>query len=104
MSKQKNGFLKIIDFFSGFVNSNVSFETWKQEVEKRIRSVFILLEKANTDSITKAKVMVNEQVVNYLRDKNIASRREARPVLSSEPSTQRSEGRADCFPPRSYRD
>ncbi len=62
---------KIIDCFSGSAVSSLPFDVWKMEVKKRVEEIFILLEKADSYSVTRAKVLVNEQVVNFLRDESI---------------------------------
>ncbi len=57
---------KIIDHFSGWVDSPLSFETWAREFKKKLVDVIKLLEKGDDDSLNRAKHDVNELVVKRL--------------------------------------
>ncbi len=57
---------KIIDHFSGWIDSPFSLETWVPEFTKRLENVIRLLEQGDEDSLNKAKHDVNEMVVKRL--------------------------------------
>ncbi len=57
---------KIIDHFSGWVDSPFSFETWAPKFKKRLSQVIRLLEKGDENSLHRAKHDVNEVVVKKL--------------------------------------
>ncbi|RLB09767.1 MAG: glutamate-ammonia-ligase adenylyltransferase [Deltaproteobacteria bacterium] len=57
---------KIIDHFSGWVDSPFSFDTWAPEFKKRLEDVIRLLEQGDEESLNKAKHDVNELVVKRL--------------------------------------
>ncbi len=57
---------KIVDHFSGWVDSPFSFHSWSHKFKKRLSEVIKLLEKGDDDSLNKAKHDVNELVVKKL--------------------------------------
>ena len=67
--KRFNNVLKrrrIIDHFVGTFNSELSFQSWKAELEGRLREVLELLERGDSDSVNQAKQFVNEKVTQKL--------------------------------------
>jgi glutamate-ammonia-ligase adenylyltransferase len=57
---------RIIDHFSGRVESPVSFEAWAGEMRGRIEALIGLLEQGDEPSVSDAKRQVNEMVVGRL--------------------------------------
>jgi len=57
---------RIIDHFSGVVDTPLPFETWSEELRSRMEAAIRLLEKGDEPSITEAKQQVNELVVRRL--------------------------------------
>ncbi len=68
---------KIVDFFSGYLTSSMSFEDWKQYFIENLNSIISFLEDGSDDSVTMAKNRVNEMVVRQLARMD----KEAEPVL-----------------------
>jgi glutamate-ammonia-ligase adenylyltransferase len=57
---------RIIDHFSGTVDSPMSFEAWGAEMEARMQALIGLLEQGDERSVSDAKQRVNEMVVDRL--------------------------------------
>ncbi len=57
---------RIIDHFSGVVDTPLPLETWAEELRSRMEDAIRLLEKGDEWSITEAKQQVNELVVGRL--------------------------------------
>jgi len=57
---------RIIDHFSGVVDTPLPLETWGEELRSRMKTAIRLLEKGGEPSITEAKQKVNELVVRRL--------------------------------------
>jgi glutamate-ammonia-ligase adenylyltransferase len=57
---------RIIDHFSGVVDTPLPLETWADELRSRMQAAILLLEKGDDPSITEAKQQVNELVVRRL--------------------------------------
>lgn len=57
---------RIVDHFSGTVDTSLSFNTWVEELKKRMAAVFALLEKGGDGAMDRAKHTVNEMVVGQL--------------------------------------
>ncbi len=57
---------RIIDHFSGVVDTPLPMETWLDELRSRMKAALLLLEKGDEASITEAKSQVNELVVRRL--------------------------------------
>jgi glutamate-ammonia-ligase adenylyltransferase len=57
---------RIIDHFSGVVDTPLPLETWSEELRSRMKDAILLLEKGDEASITGAKQQVNELVVRRL--------------------------------------
>ncbi len=57
---------RIVNHFSGSWTREFRFKEWAAEFEKRIRTVFVLLEKGDSHSAEKARHQVNEMVVKEL--------------------------------------
>jgi glutamate-ammonia-ligase adenylyltransferase len=57
---------RIIDHFSGAVDTPLPLETWTDELRSRMETAIRLLEKGDEPSITEAKQQVNELVVRRL--------------------------------------
>ena len=57
---------RIIDYFSGVVETPLSFKTWADELRKNMILIISLLEKGDEESVNRAKHRVNEMVVKRL--------------------------------------
>jgi glutamate-ammonia-ligase adenylyltransferase len=57
---------RIIDHFSGTVDSPVSFEAWGGEMKARMEALIGLLERGDESSVSDAKHQVNEMVIDRL--------------------------------------
>jgi len=57
---------RIIDRFSGILETSVSFEAWAEEFRKNLREIIAFLERGDEESMTRAKHQVNEMVVKRL--------------------------------------
>jgi glutamate-ammonia-ligase adenylyltransferase len=57
---------KIIDHFSGTVDSRLSPEMWETRLQKRLQETVALLERGDGESFQEARRRVNEQVAQYL--------------------------------------
>jgi glutamate-ammonia-ligase adenylyltransferase len=57
---------RIIDHFSGVMDTPLPMETWGDELRSRMKGAILLLEKGDESSITLAKQQVNELVVRKL--------------------------------------
>mgnify|MGYP001123550709 CR=1 FL=1 len=57
---------RIIDHFSGVVDTPLPLDTWADELRSRMEAAIRLLEKGDEPSITEAKQQVNEGVVRRL--------------------------------------
>ena len=68
---------KIVDFFSGYLTSSLSFEDWKQSFTENLKSIISFLEKGTEESISMAKNRVNEMVIRHLARMD----KESEPVL-----------------------
>lgn len=57
---------KIVDHFSGFVDTPFSFHSYAEELKHNMKDIIMLLEHGDETSIAKGKHMVNEMVVRRL--------------------------------------
>ncbi|MBN2124934.1 MAG: glutamate-ammonia-ligase adenylyltransferase [Deltaproteobacteria bacterium] len=57
---------RIIDHFSGILDTPLSFERWSEEIRDRLGSTLMLLERGDDRSVAEAKHAVNEMVVGRL--------------------------------------
>jgi glutamate-ammonia-ligase adenylyltransferase len=71
---------RIIDHFSGVLDSAFPLETWAEELRSRMETSILLLEKGDELSITEAKKQVNELVVRRLAPLHQGSSPMAYPV------------------------
>ncbi len=71
---------KIIDHFSGMVETSLSFEVWAAELTKKMEAIVALLERGDDESVTEAKHSVNNMVARQLSDLNIDSHAGLYPV------------------------
>jgi glutamate-ammonia-ligase adenylyltransferase len=71
---------RIIDHFSGDLDSALPLETWAEELRSRMEPAILLLEKGDELSITEAKKQVNELVVRRLAPLHQGSSPMAYPV------------------------
>ena len=62
---------RIIDHFSGVVDTSLSFENWQAELKLKMDEIITLLEGGDDQSIVEAKRRVNEMVAKHLSDLNI---------------------------------
>ncbi len=58
---------KIIDTFIGYRDISVPHARWQETISERLRNVFSMLEKQDTASVAKAKMMVAEYMIVALR-------------------------------------
>jgi glutamate-ammonia-ligase adenylyltransferase len=65
-TEMSSGRRRIIDHFSGTLESPLSLKNWSREFKKRIEEIIILLEKGDEQSIRRAKDRVSEWVVERL--------------------------------------
>jgi glutamate-ammonia-ligase adenylyltransferase len=61
-----SGLRRIIDRFSGSRDSSLPFEAWIIELQRRLETIFRLLEEQRPDSLQRAKQTVNEWVTERL--------------------------------------
>ncbi|MBW2073830.1 MAG: glutamate-ammonia-ligase adenylyltransferase [Deltaproteobacteria bacterium] len=64
---------RIIDFFSGQLETPRAPETWADDLKKNMEDVISLLERGDSESVTDAKHRVNEMVVKRLADLHMDS-------------------------------
>lgn len=57
---------KIIDTLHGTLAGTVAVQTWLAAVPRELETIFVLLERNDPDSITRAKMIVNERMVTEL--------------------------------------
>lgn len=57
---------RIIDHFSGLLDTPLSFQDWAAELRKRMEEIISLLESGDEESVREAKHKVNEMVISRL--------------------------------------
>ncbi|MFH1481181.1 MAG: glutamate-ammonia-ligase adenylyltransferase [Pseudomonadota bacterium] len=64
---------RIIDHFSGVIDSTLSFNVWATEIREKMRFIIGLLEKGDEASVTEARHWVNEMIVSRLSQMDTSS-------------------------------
>ena len=78
--KRQGGRRRIIDCFSGSIDSSLSFESWAESCAENLTAVIGSLEKGDDASLAEAKQTVNELVAGRLAELDLDSERILMPV------------------------